>query len=46
MQTIEEEKLVHCSREYRRFCSVLTGSEDSFEARGAGPSEEDEVRIQ
>ena len=43
VQTIEEDKMVNCSRENRRFWKTLTGKEEVGEVAPAGPPEEDEV---
>ena len=45
VQTIEEDKMVNCSRENRRFWKTLTGKEEVGEVAPAGPPEEDEVSV-
>ena len=43
VETVEEEKLGHCSRENRRFWRCLTDRETTGTVAEAGPAEEDEV---
>lgn len=44
VETIDEEKLLGCGKESRRFWKCLTGSEEAPQVREAGPPDEDEVR--